>query len=173
MGGGVGSDAMSRVAADVIDAFAAMVSRAESSADSGNRAELARFQLQGLAGTVSALAGGQAPDDVVDALSTVRAFVSAHDTAVDREEGEALRSKVAAYRILADDLDLDADRLDDLLARWDATRPSPGRARGGRKTSRRNDGTATLEACPVCGQEFKRVRKHMSAAHPEEWAKLR
>jgi len=163
---------MSRVAADVIDAFASMVSRAEAGADSGNRAELARFQLQGLAGTVSALAGGTAPDDVVEALSTLRAFVAAHDAAVDRAEGDALRSKVAAYRVLADDLDLDGAKLDDLLARWDATAPAPGRARGARKTGRKATDAATFESCPVCGGQYKRVRKHMSAAHPEEWAKL-
>jgi hypothetical protein len=162
---------MGKVADDVIESFAALVGRAESGADSGNRAELARFQLQGLAGTVSALAAGQAPDDVVEALATLRAFVAANDTTVDRVEGDALRAKVSAYRVLADDLDLDPERLDDLLARWDATAPSGGRARGkgsGRSTRATSN---ALEACPVCGQHFKRVRKHMSAAHPDEWAK--
>lgn len=164
---------MSKVAAEVIAAFATLVGRAESSADSGNRAELARFQLQGLAGTVSSLAGGQAPDDVVEALATLRAFVSAHDASVDREEGEALRAKVAAYRILADDLDLDASELDGLLARWDATAPAPGRSKGSRKAARTPASNGAMEACPVCGSHYRRVRKHMSSAHPEEWAKLR
>jgi hypothetical protein len=161
---------MSRVADDVIESFAALVRRAETSADAGNRAELARFQLQGLAGTVSSLAGGQAPDDVLEALATLRSFVASHDTAVDREEGEALRAKVAAYRTLADDLDLDGDHLQDLITRWDATAPTSPRSGKGRKASA---GTGDMDACPVCGQHFRRVRKHMSAAHPAEWAKLR
>jgi hypothetical protein len=157
--------------ADAIDAFARLVERAEATAERQPRAELARFQLQGLAGTLTALGDGSVPADVDEALERLRAFVAAEGGAIDRDQGERLREKAAAYLVLADDLGVDADRLGDLVARWDAAmasgRPSkPGRARRGAPG-------ASGEPCPVCGEPFKRVNKHLSAAHPEEWAKRR
>ena len=89
---------------------------------------------------------------------------------------ERLRTRVDAYAQVADDLDLDAAHLADLLARWSAAvdRPLPSsRADAGSGRRRGAPPATTTEACPVCGQSFKRVAKHMSAAHPEEWAKAK
>lgn len=155
---------------DTIAAFADLVARAES--DAGPKAELARFQLQGLVGSLQSLADDGLPPEVESALGVLRSFVQASAGAVDPAEGEALREKVSAYAVLADDLGLDDVRLHDLLDRWDrATAPKAAPARG---RARRAPGAVVgKEACPVCGESFTRVRKHMSAAHPEEWARLK
>jgi hypothetical protein len=153
-----------------IDAFAQLVVRAESSTADQPRAELARFQLQALTGTLGALADGPLPDDVDTALTVLRSHVASLGGDVDREQGRAMRAKVEAYVVLADDLGLDRAELQDLLRRWDAvdgTRDAPRRAR------RAKPSTAGATPCPVCGLEFKRVTKHMSVAHRDEWERQR
>src|SRR4051794_9248713 len=120
-------------AAAAIDAFEALVTRAESSADTQPRAELARFQLQALAGTLAAL--GDLPPSVDGALETLRAHVVARDGAVDRDEGARLREKVGAYVVLADDLGLDRGHLESLVARWDATAGRRATGKGRRSSA--------------------------------------
>jgi hypothetical protein len=153
-----------------IDAFAQLVERAESSTADQPRAELARFQLQALTGTLGALADGPRPDDVETALAVLRAHVASLGGDVDREQGREMRTKVEAYVVLADDLGLDRARLEQLLRRWDAldgSRDTPRRAR------RAKPSTTGTSPCPVCGLEFKRVTKHMSVAHRDEWERQR
>jgi len=157
---------MTKAAAQVIDAFAELVARAEATADTRPKAELACFQLQGLTGTLRSLSDADLPDDVEEALSLLREHVASLGGGVDRTAGDEMREKVQAYRVLADDLDLDGPRLDDLLARWDAVTATTSSPRRGANAS-----AAAETACPVCGGYFKRVNKHLSAAHPDEWAR--
>lgn len=153
-----------------IDAFADLVERAESSSADQPKAELARYQLQALTGTLGALAGRALPVPVDEALATLRGHVSSLGGAVDREEGARLREKVAAYVVLADDLGLDRVHLDDLLRRWDALDAARrGSGRAARASSREPAGMP----CPVCGELFKRPGKHMSVAHRDEWERRR
>jgi hypothetical protein len=115
------------------------------------------------------------PSEVDAALAVLRSFVAEQGGPVDAVEGERLREKVAAYLVLADDLGLDADRLQPLLGRWSAVTDAAATStrRAGRPAARpaaTAPADATLTACPVCGERFKRVNKHLSAAHPQEWA---
>jgi hypothetical protein len=156
-----------------IDAFAAIVERAEAEADVRPKAELAGFQLQGLTGTLSALSAGWLPEDVDQALTVLRLHVAQLGGAADREAGANLRSKVAAYAVLAEDLELDAVRLEGLVARWDAIVERRPAVAGRRVTKAASKPTREATACPVCGEMFTRVGKHMSVAHRADWERDR
>jgi hypothetical protein len=160
-----------------ISGFRSLVESVEAAADRGPKAELARFQLQGLSATLAQIATEGVPSAVSDGLDAVRSFVESSGGA-DRAEGARLRDKVQAYALVADDLGLDTEELLDLVRRWDAaTAPAPARSGTGRRSAstrparERTAGTAGDQECPVCGVRFKRVAKHMSSAHPEEWAR--
>jgi len=160
-----------------ISGFRSLVESVEAAADRGPKAELARFQLQGLSATLAQLATDGVPTEVSCGLDVVRSFVESVGGA-DRSDGARLRDKVQAYALVADDLGLDTDELLGLVRRWDAaTAPAPARSGAGRRSAssrparERNAGPAGDQECDVCGMRFKRVAKHMSFAHPVEWAR--
>jgi hypothetical protein len=161
-----------------IASFRSLVESAEAAVDRLPKAELARFQLQGLSATLGQLGGDTLPSEVAGGLDAVRAYVE-RVGGIDRDEGARLRDKVQAYVVLADDHGLDAEELEGLVHRWDAAM-APATARGGRRagadaparsSARRAPSGEADQECPVCGQRFRRVAKHLSSAHPEEWAR--
>jgi hypothetical protein len=163
-----------------IASFRSLVDAAEASADRQPKAELARFQLQGLSATLGQLAPDGLPGEIAAGLDALRTYVESMGGA-DPAEGARLREKVQAYTLVADDLGLDLDELRELLRRWDAT-TTASRASGAgaaRRSAAPRSGAGDRKAstgiadqeCPVCGETFKRVAKHLSFAHPEEWAR--
>lgn len=164
----------------MVASFEAMLEQAESVADDRPRADLAVYQLQALSTTLAQLSGddGVSPE-LAGALEAIGGWLSARSGGFDREEGARLKEKVAALVVVADDLGLDAEHLGSLLRRWEdaVERPTSSRSgppRGRRKGSAHDgSGPPPSQTCPVCGLVFKRVAKHMSSAHPEEWAQQR
>jgi hypothetical protein len=165
-----------------VAAFEAMLEQAESVADDRPRADLAGYQLQALSTTLGQLSGDDdLSPELGGALDAIRAWLGARSGGFDRDEGARLKDKVAALLVVADDLGLDEAHLADLLTRWEAAVDRPrsarrGPARGRRKGAPRQEGDpmpGPAQTCPVCGLVFKRVAKHLSSAHPEEWARQR
>jgi hypothetical protein len=165
-----------------VAAFEAMLEQAESVADDRPRADLAGYQLQALSTTLGQLSGDDdLSAEIGGALDAIRAWLGTRTGGFDREEGARLKEKVAALLVVAEDLDLDEAHLADLVTRWEAAvdRPTSARsgpARGRRKGAPRGDEAGSpppTQTCPICGLVFKRVSKHMSSAHPEEWARQR
>jgi len=165
-----------------VAAFEAMLEQAESVADERPRADLANYQLQALSTTLGQLAGEEGlPREIDECLSGLQGWLGTRAGGFNREEGARLKDKVVALLVVAEDLDLDEAQLQDLIARWEAAVERPSSMRRGPARGRRKGGAADgdasgprpVQTCPVCGLVFKRVAKHMSSAHPEEWARQR
>jgi hypothetical protein len=163
--------------------FEAVLDQAESVADDRPRADLAGYQLQALTTTIGQLAGddGQ-PPEIEGALETIRSWLGTRAGSFDRSEAQRLKDKVAALLVVADEVGLDEQHLADLLTRWEHAVERPTSSRSGPARGRRKGATGGLtetadrgpaQTCPVCGLVFKRVAKHLSSAHPEEWARQR
>jgi hypothetical protein len=163
--------------------FEALLESAEAVADDRPRADLAGYQLQALTTTIAQLAGDEPlPADVDAALEAVRSWLGTRSGSFDRAEGQRLKDKVAALLVVAEEVGLDEAHLTGLLARWEAAVERPTSSRSGPPRGRRKGAAGApadtgdrgpAQTCPVCGLVFKRVAKHLSSAHPEEWARQR
>ncbi len=156
---------------DTIDGFADLVARAEASAETRPRADLAGAQVQALHTTLGQLGAddGDLPAAVAEALTTIRTWIADHGGLADEIEGRVAREKVRAYAVVADDLGLDAAVCDDLIARWDAaTAPKPERATARRTTSGGRSTEQGLTECPICHGQYKRIKMHYTLQHKGE-----